>query len=213
MTSAAQPERTPREQVLDVLLDADGALDAAEVAERLGVHVTTARFHLDNLTRQDLVRRRSVTTGRRGRPRVLYSPAAGPRGDRAREQLIEVLAAALDGNGSGPERALHAGASWADALAAEQSGTSRAPGAADAQRLIGALEDLGFAPDPGADSILLRECPFRDAARRHPDVVCTVHRGLVERLAGPGRTAGLVPFVAPDLCLVTLDPAEEQQTR
>ncbi|HWT34333.1 MAG TPA: helix-turn-helix domain-containing protein [Microbacterium sp.] len=210
MTSAAQPERTPREQVLDVLLHADGALDAAEVAERLGVHVTTARFHLDNLTRQDLVRRRSVTTGRRGRPRVLYSPAAGPRGDRSREQLIEVLAAALDGNDSGPERALRAGASWADALAAEQSG---APDAADAQRLIEALEDLGFAPEPGDDGILLRECPFRDAARRHPDVVCTVHRGLVERLAGPGRTAGLVPFVAPDLCLVTLDPAEEQQTR
>ena len=74
--------------------------------------------------------------------------------------------------------------------------------------LVEHLDRLGFDPDPHEQQIRLRACPFRDAAREHPQVVCAVHRGLIEQLLEPsGTRSRLVPFAEPDLCLVTLEPA------
>ena len=39
------------------------------------------------------------------------------------------------------------------------------------------------------DEIVLRSCPLLASATEHPDVVCSVHRGLVEGLLGQGATA------------------------
>lgn len=198
-------ERGPREQALDVLLEADGALDAADVAERLGVHVTTARFHLDHLARLGLAQRRADATGRRGRPRILFSPAPGTRAERSREQLIDVLAAALGRDVDAAAEAVRAGGRWADAL------TSGPPaGDVDAgSSLVDELDALGFAPESVDGGIRLAACPFRDAARAHPEVVCAVHRGLVERLVAtvqPERTVRLLPFVEPQVCMILLGP-------
>lgn len=66
-----------RRQVLDSLLASSEPLDASAVADRLGLHVTTARFHLDQLTAAGLAQRRVGAEKRRGRPRLLYAPA-GP---------------------------------------------------------------------------------------------------------------------------------------
>src|SRR5690606_23798249 len=62
---------TSRRQILDALVASTQPLDAAVVAGGLGLHVTTARFHLDQLTDAGLVRRRPSTERRRGRPRML----------------------------------------------------------------------------------------------------------------------------------------------
>ena len=77
------------------------------------------------------------------------------------------------------------------------------------------FSQLGFDPeliDEEADpQIRLHACPFRDAARANPEVVCSVHlgllRGTLTRLGGPPITARLLPFVEPDLCLAKLAPA------
>lgn len=211
MTSAGPVERTPREQVLDVLLEAGTALDAADVAGRLGVHVTTARFHLDHLARAGLAQRRPDSTGRRGRPRMLFSPAAGTRGDRSREQLIAVLVAALARDADAPAESLRAGRRWADALSARMPEAGTDAGA----RLVEELDALGFAPERVPDGIRLSACPFREAAQAHPEVVCAVHRGLVERLvaaAEPHRPVQLLPFVEPDVCLIRLDREPREAT-
>lgn len=216
---------TSRRQILDALVASTQPLDAAVVAGGLGLHVTTARFHLDQLTDAGLVRRRPSTERRRGRPRMLYSPAGAAHDTDAREQLIEVLAATLAREDHPTDEATSAGRRWAD--------TFDAPAPDDpVSGLVRVLDQIGFDPEPAADAstIALRACPFRSAAREHPEVVCSVHRGLVQRLlengagdraengadnrsadrpgGGPGDagpTAQLLPFVEPDLCLITLD--------
>ncbi|WP_158230714.1 globin domain-containing protein [Frankia sp. CcI49] len=81
--------------------------------------------------------------------------------------------------------------------------------------------ELGFDPEvepadaPGAPGIpgvgrrmLLHSCPFRAVAAAHPDVICSVHAGLLsgllERLGSP-LVPRVVPFVEPDLCIAHLD--------
>lgn len=81
-------------------------------------------------------------------------------------------------------------------------------GSADAANaLTEAFERLGFEPELDREQIRLRACPFRQAAREHPEVVCRVHLGLAQRLAEQaGAELQLLPFIEPELCLVTLGP-------
>ena len=76
--------------------------------------------------------------------------------------------------------------------------------------LLRVLTEIGFEPELRADeaTIALPACPFRAEARANPDVVCSVHLGLMKGLA---RSLGhdatgirLQPFVQPALCLVHL---------
>ena len=65
---------------------------------------------------------------------------------------------------------------------------------------------------PGSGTtVLLRTCPLLDAARRHPEVVCQVHLGLVAGALEAHRRARrtglrLVPFARPGACVLTLPP-------
>jgi len=122
-------------------------------------------------------------------------------------------AAALAERPDGRARSIEAGHRWADALApprpdAEPDSDADTGDASGVDTLVRVLDDLGFEPlVAGDDEIRLRACPFRDAARDHPQVVCSVHRGVIEQLLltrGSDRRADLLPFVEPELCLVTL---------
>ena len=75
--------------------------------------------------------------------------------------------------------------------------------------LVEVLDRLGFDPeDDDGPVIRLPSCPFREAAREHPEVVCAVHRGLVDELLDGTTHAGrLLPFVEPQLCLIAVGPA------
>jgi predicted ArsR family transcriptional regulator len=199
-----------RRQVLDVLVQAAEPLDAAAVADHLGLHVTTARFHLDQLVDAGLARRNTGTERRRGRPRVLFTPAGAARQGDSREQLIEVLASTIASDANGVQESLRAGRRWADEL-----GPDAAVAGEPVSGLIDALDRLGFDPDPAPDAgvIRLHDCPFRSAAREHPDIVCNVHRGLVERLLeGSEAQPRLIPFAEPELCLVALGGPEGDRT-
>lgn len=224
-----------RRQALAVLDAATEPLDAASLATALRVHVSTARFHLDHLEAAGLVQREPTTTraGRRGRPRVhfLAAPRHGPQRsphqahsfekpapNDVRDQLISVLASMLTGQAATiadetvadetcaetvAERAEHAGRQWAQALAEASPG--EAPGTDLSPRLTSVLTELGFDPVADADSIRLRSCPFRAAAEQFPEVVCAVHRGLVDEfLSAEQRQRGvrLLPLVQPGLCIV-----------
>jgi predicted ArsR family transcriptional regulator len=194
---------TSRRWVLDALLSSPEPLAAVTVADHLGIHLTTARFHLDQLTAAGLIQRRVDTVKRRGRPRLLYGPAGLARDGDAREQLIQVLVGALAHENSVDADASLAGRRWA-ATFDPPDPDDPAPG------LVEVFERLEFDPDvdTDADTIRLRGCPFRDAAREHREVVCAVHRGLIEQLLdGTTRRARLIPFVEAELCVVTLERA------
>jgi predicted ArsR family transcriptional regulator len=75
--------------------------------------------------------------------------------------------------------------------------------------------ELGFDPDLARDGdrleIRLHACPFRAVAATNPDVVCSVHLGLLRRtladVDAPPAAVSLQPFVEPHLCLAQIAPA------
>lgn len=189
-----------RRRVLAEVSAAPSPVDAAGVAAALGLHVTTARYHLDRLAEAGLVRRGVDARGGRGRPRALYT--AGPPRDDVRDQLIETLSAALGSEIDGPARAREAGRGWGRALA--DADGADVDGAGDGgDRLVAELERLEFSPEADAGEIVLHSCPFLGAATRHADVVCSAHRGLIDELISPG-SARLIPFARPGACVVEL---------
>ncbi|MEA5117721.1 MAG: helix-turn-helix domain-containing protein [Propionicimonas sp.] len=196
-----------RQRVLELLAQTGTSLTTADLATSLGLHVTTVRFHLDHLERARLVERESRPTSRRGRPSIHYR--ATPHGpSEAPEQLISVLAEALGTHGS--EVALEAGRRWAARL--------DPPPGEPTTVLTETFARLGFSPQPAGELIRLHSCPFRSAAREHPEVVCQAHLGLAQHLAGQadrsGRlTVALQPFAGPGLCLLTVARDESPTAR
>jgi len=204
-----------RRQLLDALQSAGAPLDAAALAAAVGLHVTTARFHLDVLERAGLVRRATAQDSRPGRPRMLYVAAAADVSDGHR-QLADALVAALAADPrTGRPWAEQAGRRWADNQVPAAAGQSWEEGTRQVSDLFGRL---GFAPRVVDDSqqrhLELAACPFRDLARAHPDLVCSLHlgllRGSLSRLRVPlAEQAGLRPFAGPELCIadISVPPA------
>jgi predicted ArsR family transcriptional regulator len=80
------------------------------------------------------------------------------------------------------------------------------------ERVVRMLDDIGFQPElvAGGSEIRLRHCPFHELARDRPEVVCSIHLGLIrgalQQLGAPEEALRLVPFVTPTLCVVEIGP-------
>jgi predicted ArsR family transcriptional regulator len=191
------PRNRQREHVLQLVRDHDTAIDAAELASRTGLHVTTVRFHLDALCAQGVLARTRINHPGVGRPRTGYVALQRLLDYQV---LAEVLAEEL---GETPQqrqqRAERAGRRWGDRLATTVR-HQRLPAAATVQ----IFEKMGFAPElvsgaGGEQAIHLRGCPVRELARSHPEVTCGLHLGLLRALLD--GDAELEPFVEPELCI------------
>jgi predicted ArsR family transcriptional regulator len=202
----------PRRRVLGLLTAAAGPLDAVTVAAGMGLHVTTARFHLEQLEAAGLVERRINRAGGRGRPQVLFSPVPEPLpADDAQQQLTQALAAVIgEDDDGGRARSVRAGERWSTQFAAGD--VPAGPVADVLPPLLRVLAEIGFEPEhrTGEAMIALPACPFRAEARQNPDVVCSVHLGLLKGVARSlghdSEGLGLRPFVQPHLCLIDLPP-------
>lgn len=214
--ATAAPLTSPqRRRLYELLSAADTPRDAQELVAATGLHVTTVRFHLDVLLRAGLVARRSQPRATAGRPRTVYTAVSRhePGGYPA---LTRLLAAHLaDTPRARAVRAEQAGVSWAAELAMEADPSSEVDAEEAARVVTRMFAGLGFDPELAGDEtdrqIRLRACPFRAAARANPEVVCSVHlgllRGTLTRLGAPPTTTRLLPFVEPELCLAQLTPA------
>lgn len=226
--AAARGQRLPRNQQRDRVLRlvgaASGAVDAAELAERMHLHVTTVRFHLDALCEDGTVARTRIKRDGVGRPRTGYVAVRDRLDYRS---LAEILAMELGETAAErQERAERAGQRWADRILASDDSAAEGPVTRNgstpdpsidecADRIAGIFARMGFgaeltaATEDGADdsprTILLHACPVRDLAREHPEVSCAMHRGLLRGLLNaenaPGGSAELEPFVEPDMCI------------
>lgn len=202
-------ESPVRRRAVDLLANLqvqERGMTASELGEALGLHATTARFHLDQLEAAGLVeslfQRRGV-----GRPRKVYRtpqpPLPSPEAGRPFTELSALLAEAWDGVGGARGRDLptpeEAGRQWA----LRRTGGARGAGPSDGHGQgptpshtpgtwlgkVGAALDLlhvwGYLPelrtaDGGRTAELtLVDCPFLELARDHPGVVCAMHRGLL----------------------------------
>lgn len=206
-----------RARVLTVLQAARAPLGVSEIAAEVGLHPNTTRFHLDALVEHGLAERDTEDRAVPGRPRTLYAATADSArtGRRSYRLLAEILASYLATHATQPtQAALDAGEAWGRVLAQPPAAPRRVDAAAATRQLVDTLDDIGFAPEAitagRTRQILLHQCPFREAAEQHRDVVCAVHlglmRGMLSELDAPIEAAGLDPFVEPNLCVTRLIP-------
>lgn len=216
------PASTPalgrsRSRVLDLLRAADEPMSVAEIATATNLHPNTARFHLDGLAASGLARRDTEAGGRPGRPRTVYSAevAERERGRRSYRLLAEMLTSVVAGAVSVPaQAAIETGAAWGRYLVERPAPSERVDAADALRRMSAVLADAGFAPEPATDAVepvvALRQCPFREIAEHHRDVVCSLHlglmRGALDEVHAPLTAATLEAFVEPSLCLAHLAP-------
>lgn len=196
-----------RRQILELLREAPEPLDASAIAAECGLHVTTARFHLEQLESTGLVAREIMHRSARGRPRMVFRVVEQVSREESLLALSEVLADALvSAPDGGRASASGAGRRWSRTFA----GQTAAGSGDDLGSLSRVFEQLGFAPELRADgqTLALHGCPFRDVASAHPNIVCSAHQGLlagiVDQLGHAETEASLEPFVEPELCLVHL---------
>jgi predicted ArsR family transcriptional regulator len=165
------------------------------VAELFGIHPNVARHHLDRLAVDGYLEvSQQRPAGKRGpgagRPAKSYQTTSKEVSvhfaPRRFEMLVEMLMRVLDE--VAPEDvarvAEHVGRSYGEDLAAE-IGTPEEPGYDEAvQAVASAMTGLGFSVDPDVEGqrLLTTHCPFGEAATSHPEVVCSLDRGIVAGL-------------------------------
>jgi predicted ArsR family transcriptional regulator len=192
-----------RQMILEALRSAHDGLDTARLAERLRLHPNTIRWHLGVLTDAGLVQATPEGRHERGRPSIVHR-LTGEGIARGRDEyrlLATMLTDVVAGDGDGEARAYEAGLRWGRHLRQGEPGVS-----------IGDLLDAeAFAAKQHGDQIEMRRCPFSELAESSPQVICTLHRGLVDGVlaeAGSEQTVDrLDPFVEPRLCIAHLSRA------
>ena len=104
-----------RAEVLDMLRAVGSPVGVREVADRMGLHPNTARFHLDALVDAGLAVRAPQARAAPGRPSTGYQAAegGGVAGQRQYRLLAEMLTSLISGVLPRPaEAAAEAGRQW-----------------------------------------------------------------------------------------------------
>jgi predicted ArsR family transcriptional regulator len=156
----------------------------------MGMHVNGIRIHLETLARAGLVIREREHLAR-GRPRDRWRIAPDARPDGVEPtgyaELSLWLMRALVTHGAKTGDLESVGREIGRELATPGDGPP-------AERFFDALVSFGFGPERSAGGeqrtkYCLRNCPYREAAREQPALVCGLHRGI---------TRGLLDRLAPD---------------
>ena len=183
-----------------------GTMTVGDLAEATGLHHNTTREHLQRLIGDGFVTSRPENKDSKGRPRMLYSAAAGP--GQADGSIREKKARAAELHGDQVRRMLRVDAVIHSPL----------------QRQLDALDDhldgSGFdarldidAAD--GDRVHLHECPYSEMVTAHPEV-CRVHFGLLKTLLevteGPLSADALHPLVKPNTCTLDLHRSDVEPT-
>jgi|SRR5215469_188547 len=215
----AHEDTTPlgrsRSDVLDMVSGSDGPIGVREVAQRMGLHPNTARFHLEALVEAGLAVREAEERETPGRPRIGYRAVAdAPLGRRRYRLLAEMLTSMIAATMPEPATAAEeAGREWGAYLTEQPPPYQRLSADEAIEKLTEILAEMGFSPqrEAGDDDqyrIGLRQCPFREVAQHHQDVICSLHlglmRGALSQMRVPVSADRLDPFVEPSLCVTRL---------
>ena len=188
-------------------------LSTAEVAEALDLHVNTVRPQMERMREVGLLEVTADHRGAPGRPQHRYAVAPDAPSLGLEPPTFPMLARMLVG------AATRAGATAADALAAGyEQGVDEAEAEAGrgartpcTDAVVGLLARLGFDPEAaegpdGTTTVAFARCPFQAYAEEQPDLICSLHRGLVEGFADArgGTVVAFSTLVDRDPCRVQL---------
>lgn len=205
-----------RVRILELIRASSTPLDVRQIAAQSDLHPNTVRFHLKVLIDAGLAHSQPDPRGNSGRPRLVYSAITAGSAHRHGNSyllLADILAGHLVADRTiRTELAEEAGRELARRhRPPAQQGPHTSAGDA-VHRAVAVFTELGFEPELREDGphrqILLHACPFHAVARKHPDVVCALHLGLLKQtladLDAPGDVSRLEPFVTPQLCIAHL---------
>jgi predicted ArsR family transcriptional regulator len=220
-TSPPRPAGDRRAEALSLLRQSERPLSVAEVAQAMELHVNTARFHLDGLVDDGLAERMPEPRDTPGRPRILYFSEGPSPGPRSYELLAEMLTGFVSSLTDASPATVELGKAWGRHLV-ERTPPSEHVGAEEAvARLIRLLDLVGFQTETRSmaegTEVRLRNCPFQEVARKHSDIVCAIHLGLMQgaldELGAPVAATSLEPFVTPQMCVALLEVSQATSRR
>lgn len=245
--SSGRTHSPTREALLRRIETADHPCSIVELANETGWHPNTVRSHVHALWRDGYLSREADRRSAPGRPSWLWRATRRPPAAPYAALAVALATALARSSPTAEHAAREAGRDWGRALAAEFDDDSAAS-ASDLDHaralVIEVMRDQGFAPSTagstteaaadeapeagGSATISLRQCPLIEATHHNPDIVCTVHRGLVEGLletvapsartpqtgtphkgGGSAIAVDLTPFSAVGVCALRLTTANE----
>lgn len=170
-------------------------LTTSKVATVFDIHPNVARHHLDKLAEDGYLQvshERKTRGPGAGRPAKTYEATskevsvhfAPRRFEMLTEMLFEVLEEVGPPNVA--DVAEKVGRSYGKRLA-QEIGAPHDPGYDEAvQAVATAMTGLGFNVDPDVEGqrLLTSHCPFGETATNHPEVICSLDRGIVAGLFG-----------------------------
>ncbi|MDQ2661526.1 MAG: helix-turn-helix domain-containing protein [Actinomycetota bacterium] len=168
-----------------------------ELADEVGLHVNTARDHLQVLESEGLVTSVPIATGHRGRPPVAFHP-------------VQDAASNIEATRRVQRAHLEAEVLRRISPATDHSDRLGDAGNRQFETLCSHLEDAGFEPAPHESGLQidLQPCPYQGMMAEDGTNVCDVHRTLVvhqlSQVPGPLELDRFEPFAGPDRCSVSL---------
>ncbi len=170
-------------------------MTSTEIAELFQIHPNVARHHLDKLAGDgylEVTHRRQM--GRSGpgagRPAKCYSPSTKSidlhfttgRHDLLVDLLVQIIRRLGAPNTAAVAETV--GRIYGERLAAEIGSPEDEDYPAAVTAVAKAMTGLGFEMSADARSglLLTSNCPFGEAAAQHPEVVCSLDRGIVSGL-------------------------------
>jgi predicted ArsR family transcriptional regulator len=179
-----------------------------ELSARLSLHPNTLRPHLRRLEDVGLVSRETARGSTVGRPQTLYSVIEHDSGEHRDYRLLSEILAAIVRGGRSRARAQELAREWGGYLVRRDAPRPgrRSPAGRNLATLQEAMARAGFDPrfrrgDATSVQITMRDCPFRDLLDEHRDLVCSIHRGLLE---------GMLAEVKPPLRMTEFAPASDR---
>ena len=202
-----QPTRTDRPRaaalrVLRALTELDQPALLQSLVDALGGHPNSVRAQLDQLVEAGFVEPVSSVVIGRGRPPKRFEVTIAGRQvaleDPERDDYLSFIEAVAEDLAERPDSqglASELGRRW---------GRRMRDSRGDDLDLVDILANHGFTPMPTEDGLVLRTCPLLALGGRRPDVICTIHGGLLDTLTDGQAT--LTPFVGHGCAVTMVDP-------
>ena len=182
-----------------------------ELSARLSLHANTLRPHLRRLEEAGLIASEAQRGAASvGRPQTVYSALdREEREGRDYRLFADIVAGQITGARQ-RERAVTTAREWGSYLVGRSAPRPGARGSSGPNLAVlqAALAEAGFDPrfrrrGRARVDITLRDCPFRDLLDEHRELVCALHRGLLE---------GMLASCRPPMRLGSFEPLAERST-
>ncbi len=191
---------TTRRGIFISVRESADPMTASQIAALFDIHPNVARHHLDRLVSDGYLR----VTHRRpegrsgpgaGRPAKHYEPTDKSISlqfpARRYDLLIDLLVRVIErlAPEDAPEVVEEIGTEYGREIAAELGLPDDAGYEAAALAVAKAMTGVGFEIEADADGrrLLTKYCPFGEAAKAHPHLVCRLDQGIVKGLLEAGR--------------------------